>query len=145
MSTAELPLFYRDQFDPSNNVYWICDKDDKDQIVSIFIGHGERYTAILPTMDDVHNQESQLKAVGWIKCKKPEITITIDEKTLPRKLKRKEQRKKEKEAKKAQIKEAKLAYITHKNPNVNVEEVKNALSAADAEGGEGDSSSSDEE
>ena len=104
-----LPLFYKDQFD--SDVYWICDKDDKGKIVSIFLGHGDRYTAYMDTEADVKHQESMLREKGWVKCRKPDIKVNIDETKLPRKLKRQEKRRKEKKRKRKNLEWRELLWL----------------------------------
>ena len=98
-----LPAMYKNPND--NDVYWICDYDQDQKITSVFVGHGEKYCSYLPNFEEVYKQEMLLKNEGWVKCKKPEITVTFDEKTLPRKYKRELERQKKKEEKKQQKKE----------------------------------------
>lgn len=79
-----LPLAYKDPFVKDNRC-WICDYDENNKIVSLFIGKDEgddvpqRFTAYLPNLDEVKKQEELLKNEGWVKCKKPEITITEEQ------------------------------------------------------------------
>ena len=74
-----LPLMYKDPHD--KDVYWICDRDEEKRITSVFLGHGERYSTYFESEKDALHQEGLLRGVGWVKCKKPEITFTMDEKS----------------------------------------------------------------
>ena len=96
-NTELLPLAYMDSLD--KGVYWLCDYDENHKITSVFMGHGERYSAYLNNINDILDQEKKLVEVGWIKCKKPEINIKFDEKKLPRKIRRQLEKKREKQSK----------------------------------------------
>jgi len=85
-----LPLMYSNPRD--KGVFWICDYDQDDKITSVFMGHKDRYIAYMPSLEDAENQEELLKNDGWVKCKKPEINVKIDDKKLPRSLRRKLER-----------------------------------------------------
>ena len=71
-----LPVCYKDITD--KDVYWICGLDQEKKITSVFVGHGERYSAYLPNTDEIKKQEELLKEQGWVKIKRPEINITFD-------------------------------------------------------------------
>lgn len=94
----KLPITYTDPHD--ENVYWVCDYDADGKIVSVFIGHGDKYTAYMPSMEDVYKQEDMLIEHGWLKCKQPTINVDFDKKSLPRKYKRQLERKEKKQEKK---------------------------------------------
>lgn len=91
-SNGIFPLTYTDPFS-SEKIYWICDVDADGKITSVFLNTNrkERHCAYY-SMDNVLDQEAKLKAVGWVKCKQPEINITFDEHKLPRKVRRKLER-----------------------------------------------------
>lgn len=64
----------------NQSILWICDFDDKNQITSVFINtkNGEKYSAYFPNITEVFKQKKILENDGWIKAKKPDITISFD-------------------------------------------------------------------
>ena len=93
-----LPLMYKNPNDTDG--YWLCDYDDDKKITSVFIGHEEKYIAYMPSPNDALKQEEMLVNDGWVKCKKPEVTFSMIEKSLPRKYRRKMEKQRKKEEKK---------------------------------------------
>ena len=98
-----LPLLYKDPLE--KDVFWICDYDEDKKITSVFFGHDERYSAYMDSEADAQRQEEMLKESGWVKCKKPEVTMSFENKHgSARKLKRKQERMAENEKKREEKK-----------------------------------------
>lgn len=84
----KLPLTYKNAHE--KDVFWVCDLDEEEKITSVFIGHGDKYCAYLPNIEEIKKQEQLLIDDGWVKVKQPEINFTFD---APKRSLRKEKRK----------------------------------------------------
>lgn len=71
----ELPISYKDPY--QKDVMWICDYDEEKKITSVFIGHGEKYVAYIPTLNEVARQKYLLKDQGWVEVKRPNVNFTF--------------------------------------------------------------------
>lgn len=76
--TSILPLIYTHPIEET--IMWVCDKDQNGKVTSVFVGRGERYCAYLPDEEEAKKQENLLINDGWIKRRKPEITISFAKK-----------------------------------------------------------------
>ena len=94
-----LPFSYSD---PLNMfLYWICDRDENGDIMSIFVNEEKErdvYSMKLNSMEDAISQRDALLAEHWQKIFYPKIEIKVDEDVSKMKGKLRKKLQKQKEA-----------------------------------------------
>ena len=81
--SVKLPVSFKCPHYVDGTLMWMCGKDKNKKITSIFActtanGKTERSVEYLPNMQAVENHIVELVKSGWIKIKRPTITVTMD-------------------------------------------------------------------